>query len=122
MILLINNDIFLFEIKFLIFQFLARFGIVFIYSVISIRDLPDSILVVVSAGGLSNSNFETRNIKIMPRQPYILSQFLRLLPRYEFQLIVNKYKGDYHTNKAFQVLGPSCLYDGCSYPSGRQPS
>ena len=97
MILLLNNDIYLFEIKFLIFQFLARFGMGFIYSVISIRDLPDSILVIVSAGELSVSNFETRNIKIMPRQPYILSQFLRLLPRYEFQLIVNKYKGDYHT-------------------------
>jgi hypothetical protein len=33
----------------------------------------------------------------MARHPYILSQFLRLLPRYEFQLIVNKYKGDYHS-------------------------
>jgi len=97
MILLTNNDIYLFEIKFLKFQFLAIFGMGFIYSVISIRNLPDSILVIVSAGGLSVSNFETRNIKIMPRQPYILSQFLRLLPRYEFQLVVNKYKGDYHT-------------------------
>jgi hypothetical protein len=33
----------------------------------------------------------------MPRSAYVLSQFLRLLPRYEFQSIVNKYKGDYHT-------------------------
>ena len=33
----------------------------------------------------------------MPRSAYVLSQFLRLLPRYEFQRIVNKYKGDYHT-------------------------
>ncbi len=47
MILLIINDIFLFEIKFLKFQFLANFGMVFIYSVISIKDLPDSILVIV---------------------------------------------------------------------------
>jgi hypothetical protein len=31
----------------------------------------------------------------MPRYSYILSQFLRLLPRYQFQLIVNKYRGDY---------------------------
>lgn len=33
----------------------------------------------------------------MPRHSYILSQFLRLLPRYQFQLIVNKYQGDYRT-------------------------
>jgi hypothetical protein len=97
MILLINKGIILFEIKFLKFQFLARFGMNRIYSVISVKDFPDSILVIVSTGGLSVSNFETRNIKIMPRQSYVLSQFLRLLPRYEFQLVVNKYKGDYHT-------------------------
>jgi hypothetical protein len=33
----------------------------------------------------------------MARHPYILSQFLRLLPRYQFQLIVKKYKGDYRS-------------------------
>jgi hypothetical protein len=33
----------------------------------------------------------------MPRHSYILSQFLRLLPRYQFQLIVNKYQADYRT-------------------------
>lgn len=33
----------------------------------------------------------------MPRHSYILSQFLRLLPRYQFQLIVNKHRGDYRT-------------------------
>ena len=33
----------------------------------------------------------------MPRNSFILAQFLALLPRYEFQRIVNKYKGDYHT-------------------------
>jgi hypothetical protein len=33
----------------------------------------------------------------MPRPPYVFSQFLDLLPRYEFQNIVNKYKGDYRT-------------------------
>ncbi len=33
----------------------------------------------------------------MPRQPYVFTQFLRLLPRYEFQLFVNKYKGDYRS-------------------------
>jgi len=33
----------------------------------------------------------------MPSPPYVFSQFLNLLPRYEFQSIVNKYKGDYRT-------------------------
>jgi hypothetical protein len=33
----------------------------------------------------------------MARHSYIFSQFLRLLPRYEFQLIANKYKGDYRS-------------------------
>jgi hypothetical protein len=33
----------------------------------------------------------------MPRHPYVFAQFLGLLPRYEFQTIVNKYKGDYRT-------------------------
>lgn len=37
----------------------------------------------------------------MPSPPYVFSQFLDLLPRYEFQSIVNKYKGDYRT-KAFK--------------------
>ncbi len=35
----------------------------------------------------------------MARSPYIFAQFLALLPRYEFQRIVNKYKGDYRTKK-----------------------
>lgn len=33
----------------------------------------------------------------MPSPPYVFSQFLDLLPRYEFQSIVHKYKGDYRT-------------------------
>ena len=33
----------------------------------------------------------------MPIPPYVFSQFLDLLPRYEFQHIVNKYQGDYRT-------------------------
>lgn len=36
---------------------------------------------------------------IMPRRPYVFAQFLNLLPRYEFQRIVNKYKGDYRTKR-----------------------
>jgi len=33
----------------------------------------------------------------MARQPFIIAQFLKLLPRYEFQRIANKYKGDYRS-------------------------
>ena len=33
----------------------------------------------------------------MLREPIVFAQFLHLLPRYEFQCIVNKYKGDYRT-------------------------
>lgn len=36
-------------------------------------------------------------VDLMARYSYILAQFLRLLPRYEFQLIANKYQGDYHS-------------------------
>jgi IS4 transposase len=35
----------------------------------------------------------------MPSTPYVFSQFLDLLPRYEFQNLVNKYKGDYRTKQ-----------------------
>ncbi len=35
----------------------------------------------------------------MPREAYVFSQFLRLLPRYEFQRIVEKYNGDYRTKQ-----------------------
>ena len=42
----------------------------------------------------------------MPRKPYVFAQFLRLLPRYEFQRIVGKYHGDYRTKhfKCWQQL------------------
>ena len=33
----------------------------------------------------------------MPREASVFAQFLRLLPRYEFQRIVDKYQGDYRT-------------------------
>jgi hypothetical protein len=33
----------------------------------------------------------------MPHQSHVFAQFLHLLPRYEFQRIVNKYQGDYRT-------------------------
>ena len=32
----------------------------------------------------------------MPRQAYVFAQILNLLPWYDFQSIVNKYKGDYY--------------------------
>jgi IS4 transposase len=35
----------------------------------------------------------------MPSTSYVFSQFLDLLPRYEFQNLVNKYKGDYRTKQ-----------------------
>lgn len=35
----------------------------------------------------------------MPSPPYVFSQFLDLLPRYEFQRIVNKYRGDHRTKE-----------------------
>lgn len=35
----------------------------------------------------------------MPSPPYVFSQFLDLLPQYEFQHIVNKYQGDYRTRE-----------------------
>lgn len=35
----------------------------------------------------------------MASMSFVFSQFLHLLPRYEFQRIVNKYKGDYRTKR-----------------------
>lgn len=42
----------------------------------------------------------------MPREAYVFAQFLRLLPRFEFQRIVDKYRGDYRTKhfKCWQQL------------------
>ncbi len=42
----------------------------------------------------------------MPREAYVFAHFLRLLPRYEFQRIVDKYHGDYRTKhfKCWQQL------------------
>ncbi len=88
---------FLFEIEFsnsLILPFSARSGM---FLIILFRIYPDSILTIISLVELNIHNFKTKSIKIMPRRAYVLSQLLRLLPRYEFQLIVNKYKGDFHT-------------------------
>jgi IS4 transposase len=57
---------------------------------------PDSISIEEV---LQNNCVEYQNSKtlLMAQQPYVFAQFLSLLPRYEFQRIVNKYNGDYHT-------------------------
>ena len=57
---------------------------------------PDSI---ATEEMLQNNCFEYQNSRtlLMAQQPYVFAQFLSLLPRYEFQRIVNKYNGDYHT-------------------------
>jgi hypothetical protein len=41
--------------------------------------------------------FQIGRTDSMARQPFIIAQFLKLLPRYEFQRIANKYKGDYRS-------------------------
>ena len=57
---------------------------------------PDSIAIEEMP---RNNCVEYQNSKtlLMAQQPYVFAQFLSLLPRYEFQRIVNKYNGDYHT-------------------------
>ncbi|NOZ54555.1 MAG: DUF4372 domain-containing protein [Gammaproteobacteria bacterium] len=35
----------------------------------------------------------------MLKEAYVFSQFLHLLPRYEFQHIVTQYNGDYRTRR-----------------------
>ena len=97
MIILKNSAIFLFGIRFPNLSkspFSARSDMSLM---ILLQIYPDSILAITSLVELSIHSFKTKSINIMPRSAYVLSQFLRLLPRYEFQRIVNKYKGDYHT-------------------------
>ena len=97
MILFINMGIFLFEIEFLKFiklPFPGKSGILYL-TVLKIY--PDSMFGPGLSHSLNDRSFSPIKIKFMPRHPYVLSQFLRLLPRYEFQRIVKKYRGDYHT-------------------------
>jgi hypothetical protein len=86
-----------FEIRFAKFLKLPFSGRSGIFCTIVLKIYPDSILDIISLVGFDIHRFRTKSIKNMPRHPYVLSQFLRLLPRYEFQGIVNKYKGDFHT-------------------------
>ena len=67
---------------------------------------PDSI----ATGQLVlNKRFDCDNSRdfLMAKQPYVFAQFLALISRYEFQRIVNKYHGDYHTKtfKCWHQLG-----------------
>jgi len=60
------------------------------------KRIPDSI---IREKMLQNCCFDYPNNRerLMAKQPYVFAQFLSLIPRYEFQRIVNKYKGDFHT-------------------------
>jgi hypothetical protein len=59
--------------------------------------IPDSIFT----GKMLQNNcyHESQNdlLFFMAQYPYVYAQFLSLIPRYEFQRIVNKYNGDFHT-------------------------
>lgn len=82
-----------FEIKFQSFQNYQEFDtLVLLISIIK----PDSILAGINIKNIYFFQlYNTSPSDIMPRQAYIFTQFLNLLPRYDFQNIVNKYKGDY---------------------------
>ncbi len=97
MIIFINMGIFLSEIRFSKSSQLPFTGRSGMFLTIIIKIYPDSILAIISLLGLNIYRFKTNSIKNMLRHPFVLSQFLQLLPRYEFQRIVNKYKGDFHT-------------------------
>lgn len=81
-----------FAIKFSIFTNTGNSSILFPYIFIF---YPDSILSDIDITyAVFLQAFKTTESK-MPHQPYVFAQFLHLLPLYEFQSIVNKYKGDY---------------------------
>ena len=92
-----NIGIYLFGIEFSKPQTLPFSARSAMFFTIVIKIYPDSILSIISLVGLNTHRFITNCIKNMPHRAYILSQFMQLLPRYEFQRIVNKYKGDFHT-------------------------
>lgn len=64
-------------------------------------DNRDNFSSIENYTGQHPSHYEINNFYCngmdMPSPPYVFSQFLDLLPRYEFQHIVNKYQGDYRT-------------------------
>jgi hypothetical protein len=58
--------------------------------------IPDSIYLKKMLSSYYFDYTDNRE-QLMARQPYVFAQFLSLISRYEFQRIVNKYKGDSHT-------------------------
>jgi hypothetical protein len=81
-----------FTIKFSLFKNIENSSILF---QLNFNFYPDSILADTTITYASFLQAVKRTESIMPRHPYVFAQFLQLLPRYEFQSIVNKYKGDY---------------------------
>ena len=86
--------ILLLGIEFQISQYLSKFAMIWTHVVIS---LPDSILMSGTFARLIALERLLPRSNTMPHQSYVFAQFLHLLPRYEFQRIVNKYQGDYRT-------------------------
>jgi IS4 transposase len=68
-----------------------------IYRTVMPFGCPDSITGQEAPCDLAAKIIHGRPSRIMARQAYVFEQFLRLLPRSEFQAIVNKYKGDFRT-------------------------
>lgn len=94
MIILPNKIILIFGIEFLISQYLSKYAMVWAHILIG---LPDSILMAGTSARLIALERLLPRSNTMPHQSYVFAQFLHLLPRYEFQRIVNKYQGDYRT-------------------------
>jgi hypothetical protein len=94
MIMLPNKIILIFGIEFRISQYLGKFAMVSTHVLIS---LPDSILMAGTFARLIALERLLPRSNTMPRQSHVFAQFLHLLPRYEFQRMVNKYQGDYRT-------------------------
>ena len=82
-----------FEIKFQSFQNYQEFDtLALLISIIK----PDSILTDVNIRDIYFFELDDAALSdTMPRQAYVFTQFLNLLPRYDFQNVVNRYKGDY---------------------------
>jgi len=89
-----NKIILIFGIEFLISQYLSKYAMVWAHILIG---LPDSILMAGTSARLIALERLLHRSNTMPHQSYVFAQFLHLLPRYEFQRIVNKYQGDYRT-------------------------
>jgi len=66
-------------------------------------DSRDNLSSIENYTGQHPSHYEIDDFNYhgmhMPSPPFVFSQFLDLLPRYEFQHIVNKYQGDYRTKE-----------------------